>query len=165
MTSSAFRLSLAAALTTCILGACSTAPVTTTPDANPAATGSSRDDATSGSATRPAPPRPKTPSRPDKAPDKAPAKTDKPAATKGPEIIVEEAPPEPPLTGPAWLSQCINRQTEGGVIRCDADSLLTEPSAHVKVYTREPGAAGRTRTGPIQLRSNLPRKYRFFVVP
>jgi len=164
MTSNPFRLFLATTLTTCVLGACSTAPVTTTPDTNPAATGNGRDDAASGNASRPAPPRPKAPPRPDKAPDKAPAKADKPG-TKSPEIIVEEAPPEPPVTGPAWLSQCINRQTEGGVIRCDADSLLTEPSAHVKVYTREPGAAGRTRTGPIQLRSNLPRKYRFFVVP
>ncbi len=162
MTSSLFRTLLATTLTTCVLGACSTAPVTSTPDASPASTGSSRDDAGNG---RPAPPRPKAPPRNDKAPAKTPDKaTDKPG-TKSPEIIVEEAPPEPPVTGPAWLSQCINRQTEGGVIRCDADSLLTEPSAHVKVYTREPGAAGRTRTGPIQLRSNLPRKYRFFVVP
>lgn len=162
MTSSLFRTLLATTLTTCVLGACSTAPVTSTPDANPASTGSSRDDAGNG---RPAPPRPKAPPRNDKAPAKTPDKaTDKPGI-KSPEIIVEEAPPEPPVTGPAWLSQCINRQTEGGVIRCDADSLLTEPSAHVKVYTREPGAAGRTRTGPIQLRSNLPRKYRFFVVP
>ncbi len=164
MTSNPFRASfrslLAAALTTCVLGACTTAPVTSTPDAGTDAAGSSRDDASPGSTTRPPAPRPKAPLRN----DKAPVKVEKPAA-KGPEIIVEEAPSEPPLVGPAWLSQCINRQTEGGVIRCDADRLLTEPSARVKVYTREPGAAGRTRTGPIQLRSNLPRKFRFFVVP
>ena len=161
MTSSSFRSSfrplLAAALTTCILGACTTSPVTPAPDSGTAA---GRDEAASGGTARPAPPRPKAPPRT----DKAPAKMEKPGA-RSPEIIVEEAPPEPPVTGPAWLSQCINRQMEGGVIRCDADSLLSEPSAHVKVYTREPGAAGRTRTGPIQLRSNLPRKYRFFVVP
>ena len=161
MTSSSFRSSLrpllAATLTTCVLGACTTAPVTSTPDSGSAA---GRDDAASGSTARPSPPKPKAPPRN----DKAPAKVEKPGA-KSPEIIVEEAPPEPPITGPAWLSKCINRQMEGGVIRCDADSLLTEPSAHVKVYTREPGAAGRTRTGPIQLRSNLPRRFRFFVVP
>lgn len=159
MTSSSFRASfrplLAAALTTCVLGACTTSPVTPAPDS-----GTGRDDAAAGSTARPSPPKPKAPPRS----DKAPAKVEKPGA-KSPEVIVEEAPPEPPIAGPAWLSKCINRQMEGGVIRCDADSLLTEPSANVKVYTREPGAAGRTRTGPIQLRSNLPRKYRFFVVP
>ena len=73
--------------------------------------------------------------------------------------------PEAPFRGPAWLSLCINRQTEAGLVRCDANDLITQPSPQVKVFTRDPAAAIRTTSGTIQLRTNLPYKYRFFVVP
>lgn len=169
MTPTPVRSLLAALLTTCLVGACTTTPPAPAPSPASGADSNGNDDASraASSKSKPAPaPRPdKPPVKVDK-PEK-PEKTDKPdkPAPKAPEVIVEEAPPEPPLVGPVWLSQCINRQMEGGVIRCDADELLSPPSPRIKVYTREPAAAGRTRTGTIQLRNNLPRKYRFFVFP
>lgn len=158
---------LTALLSASILAACTTAPSTPETAPTPGTAAGSRDDSNTGAASRPAPPKPRPP-RSDKpavkTDGKADGKIDRPD-TRGGEIIVEEAPPETPIIGPAWLSQCINRQTEGGVVRCDADRLLAEPSPKIKVYTRDPSAAVRTRGGPVQLRSNLPRKYRFFVVP
>ena len=71
-----------------------------------------------------------------------------------------------PIKGPAWLARCVSKRMEGGVILCDADSLLVQPSASVKVYTREPALAGKIGNGgQIFLRTSLPRRYRFFVVP
>lgn len=162
---------LTALLSASILAACTTAPSTPETAPAPGTAAGSRDDSNTGAASRPAPPKPRPP-RSDKPAVKTDGKTDGKADgkidrpdTRVGEIIVEEAPPETPIIGPAWLSQCINRQTEGGVVRCDADRLLAEPSPKIKVYTRDPSAAVRTRGGPVQLRSNLPRKYRFFVVP
>ncbi|MBK6653809.1 hypothetical protein [Zoogloea sp.] len=150
---------LSALLAACMLTACSLSPPTPDTPPTPAPPATGRDDASPSPVSRPVPAKPRPPRS-----EKPATKADKPDA-KGPEIIVEEAAPEPPIAGPAWLSQCINRQMEGGVIRCDADRLLAEPSPKVKVYTREPGAAGHTRGGVIQLRGNLPRKYRFFIFP
>lgn len=158
---------LTALLSASILAACTTAPSTPETAPAPGTAAGSRDDSNTSAASRPAPPKPRPP-RSDKpavkTDGKADGKIDRPDTRVG-EIIVEEAPPETPIIGPAWLSQCINRQTEGGVVRCDADRLLAEPSPKIKVYTRDPSAVVRTRGGPVQLRSNLPRKYRFFVVP
>ena len=71
-----------------------------------------------------------------------------------------------PIKGPAWLARCVSKRVEGGVILCEADSLLVQPSASVKVYTREPALAGKIGNGgQIFLRASLPRRYRFFVVP
>ncbi|WP_374476286.1 hypothetical protein [Zoogloea sp.] len=150
---------LSTLLAACMLTACSLSPPTPDSPTPPSSPATGRDDASPSPVSRPVPAKPRPPRS-----EKPATKVDKPDV-KSPEIIVEEAAPEPPIVGPAWLYQCINRQMEGGVIRCDADRLLVEPSPKVKVYTREPGAAGRTRGGVIQLRGNLPRKYRFFVVP
>jgi len=158
---------LSALLAACMLTACSLSPPTPDTPPTPAPPATGRDDASPSPVSRPVPAKPRPP-RSDKpavkTDGKADGKIDRPDTRVG-EIIVEEAPPETPIIGPAWLSQCINRQTEGGVVRCDADRLLAEPSPKIKVYTRDPSAAVRTRGGPVQLRSNLPRKYRFFVVP
>lgn len=153
-----------------VLAACATGKPTRAPDKAPERSSdsqsSSTDDSSAGQRPATAPAAKPRPPRPDKdakdTKDKLPTKP----AGKDVEVIVEEAPPEPPLVvGPAWLSQCVSRQMEGGVIRCDADKLLATPSARVKVFTREPSAAGRMAGGSIQVRANLPRKYRFFVVP
>ena len=69
------------------------------------------------------------------------------------------------IKGPAWLARCAAKRIEGGVILCDADSLLVQPSATVKVYTREPALAGKVASGVIAFRANLPRRYRLFIVP
>lgn len=67
----------------------------------------------------------------------------------------------PPVKGPEWLQYCIQRQQSSTGIQCDANSLLAEPSAKVRVYVREPSLV----RGGIQLREGLPRLYRFFVIP
>jgi len=148
-------IALAAALAA---SACSTSPVAPAP-----AQQSPEKPASAGApASRPpplAPPKAKA-ARSDK--DKTP-RVDK--AGSRPDVVGEDDSPEPPLHGPAWLLLCINRQTEAGLVRCDADDLLTQPSSQVKVFTRDPAAAIRTASGPIQLRPKLPYKYRFFVVP
>ena len=148
-------IALAAALAA---SACSTSPVAPAP-----AQQSPEKQASAGApSSRPppiAPPKVKA-ARSDK--DKTP-RPDKPGGR--PDAVGEEDSPEPPLRGPAWLLLCINRQTEAGLVRCDADDLLTQPSPQVKVFTRDPAAAIRTASGTIQLRPKLPYKYRFFVVP
>ena len=148
-------IALAAALAA---SACSTSPVAPAP-----AQQSPEKPASAGAPTsRPppaAPPRAKA-ARSDK--DKTP-RPDKPGNRA--DSVGADDTPEPPFRGPAWLSLCINRQTEAGLVRCDADDLLTQPSSQVKVFTRDPAAAIRSASGTIQLRTNLPYKYRFFVVP
>ena len=79
--------------------------------------------------------------------------TKKPAAAK------------PVRDEPEWLQGCSYRQQSGEAILCDASSLLTQPSAKVQVYTREPSLARSTPGGPILLRESLPKLYRFFVLP
>lgn len=153
------RPSLFAVLAAFTLGACSTLK----PDAPAEKSAPPKHEATedaTGSKPAPTPaPRPRPP-RSDKP------KQDKPdrAAPKS-ETAVEETPAPPaaeaPLNGPLWLTLCKQRQTEAGIIRCDADELLVRPSAQVKIFTRDPAATGRG----IQLRRGLPSKYRFFVVP
>lgn len=77
-----------------------------------------------------------------------------------------EAKPKAPIKGPAWLSKCVTARDEGGAILCDADSLLANPSANVKVYAREEKLAGPVANGGrIEYRPGLPRRYRLFVVP
>ncbi len=148
-------IALAAALAA---SACSTSPVA------PAPAQQSPEKPASASAPASRPPLVALPKakavRSDK--DKTP-RADK--AGSRPDVVGEDDSPEPPLHGPAWLLLCINRQTEAGLVRCDADDLLTQPSSQVKVFTRDPAAAIRTASGPIQLRPKLPYKYRFFVVP
>jgi len=150
---------LSALLAACMLTACSLSPPTPDTPPTPAPPATGRDDASPSPVSRPVPAKPRPPRS-----EKPATKADKPDA-KGPEIIVEEAAPEPPIVGPAWLSQCINRHEQLARPAAFADRLLAEPSPKVKVYTREPGAAGHTRGGVIQLRGNLPRKYRFFIFP
>lgn len=70
-----------------------------------------------------------------------------------------------PRNEPEWLQGCSARQQSGGAVLCDANSLLTQPSAKVQVYTREPSLARSTPSGPILLRESLPKLYRFFVLP
>lgn len=148
----------------CLLAACATGKVATTPEASPAAAPATSDEspgsrpAQAGQPAKPRPPRSDKDTKP-------PATSTIRSGGKDVEVIVEEAPPEPPLQGPGWLSHCFSRQMQGGVILCDADKLLATPSARVKVFTRDPAAAGRMAGGSIQVRANLPRKYRFFVVP
>lgn len=74
-------------------------------------------------------------------------------------------PASQPRDEPDWLQGCSARQQSGGAILCDASSLLTQPSAKVQVYTREPSLARSTPGGPILLRESLPKLYRFFVLP
>lgn len=150
----------------CLLAACATGKVPTAPESPVAAPATSDESAGSrpapaGQQAKPRPPR----SDKDTKPVTPPATSTIRSGGKDVEVIVEEAPPEPPLQGPGWLSHCVSRQMQGGVILCDADKLLATPSARVKVFTRDPAAAGRMAGGSIQVRSNLPRKYRFFVVP
>ena len=159
-----FRPSLFAVLAACTLGACSTLKPDAPADKSPPPRHEATEDAAASSskptqaAPRPRPQRNDKPVRPDKQ-----DKTDR-TAPKG-EAAVEEAPApsaaETPLNGPLWLTLCKQRQTEAGIIRCDADELLVRPSAQVKIFTRDPAATGRG----IQLRKGLPSKYRFFVVP
>lgn len=119
---------------------------------------------------------PATPAAPPPvAPVKAqPNPAPKPAARPRP------APPEPARTapapvqptpagtaptdvpGPAWLKRCRSVQVAGGIVRCDADALLAQPSPTVQVFTRDPE---RVVAGQIRLRSGLPKVYRFYVVP
>lgn len=151
----------------CVLAACATGKVTTAPDSSPAGPPATQEDSP-GSRPAPAaqPPKPRPPRNDkDTKPASPPTTTTIRSGGKDVEVIVEEAPPELPLQGPGWLSHCVSRQMQGGVILCDADKLLATPSARVKVFTRDPAAAGRMAGGSIQVRSNLPRKYRFFVVP
>lgn len=161
------RFILAPIAAACLLAACATGKVTTAPEAGPPAAPTSTDEPPA--AVRPSQSAPQTakprPPRNDK--DTRPVAPTAPlrSGSKDIEVIIEEAPPEPRLPGPGWLSQCISRQMEGGVILCDADRLLATPSARVKVFTRDPAAAGRMSGGSIQVRANLPRRYRFFVVP
>ncbi|WP_341676572.1 hypothetical protein [Niveibacterium sp. SC-1] len=128
----------------------------------------------------PAPPPPVVvapPPKPAKPKAKKPKKTEPSAAASAP---VASAPPaaavpaaasepvasaEPAIKGPAWLSRCGSKRLEGGVILCDSDSLIAQPSAAVKVFTRDPALAGKVSGGEVVLRSGLPRRYRFFVVP
>lgn len=155
------RPSLFAVLAACTLGACSTLK----PDAPAEKNAPARHEATEdASGSRPAPaPTPAPRPRPPRSDKPKQDKTDR-ATPKG-EAAVEEAPAAPaaetPLNGPLWLTLCKQRQTEAGIIRCDADELLVRPSAQVKIFTRDPAATGRG----IQLRKGLPSKYRFFVVP
>lgn len=166
-----FRAPLAALLAAALVGACATLPQPAAPDQTPPAA-PVRDEAASA---RPAPPAPKPrPARPDKdkssRPDKPGGNAGEPPAEEAPApatpaLVPAPAPAAVPLAGPAWLSLCVNREMEGGVIRCDADQLLAQPSPQVKIFTREPAAAGHGKAGSIQFRAGLPRKYRFFVVP
>lgn len=71
----------------------------------------------------------------------------------------------PAPKGPEWLRYCLELQQSSTGIQCDANSLLAEPSAKVRVYVREPMLARDTPGGQIRLRENLPRLYRFFVIP
>lgn len=159
---SRLRPTLIAFAATCAAGACTTTPVSTAPHSVPAQRPPEEPASAGAPSSRPPPsvPSKAKPARSDK--DKTP-RTDKPGSR--PDVVSEEDAPEPPFRGPAWLSLCISRQIEGGLIRCDANDLLTQPSPQVKVFTRDPAAAIRTATGTIELRSNLPYKYRFFVVP
>lgn len=73
--------------------------------------------------------------------------------------------PLAPIEGPAWLQYCSERQQSPTGILCDANTLLTKPSAKVQVYVREAALARDTPSGRILLREGLPRLYRFFVIP
>lgn len=119
---------------------------------------------------------PETPAAP---PPVAPAKSPPNPAPK-PAVRPRPAPQEPARTapapvqptpaetapadvpGPAWLKRCQSVQVAGGIVRCDADALLAQPSPTVQVFTRDPA---RAVAGQIRLRSGLPKVYRFYVVP
>lgn len=154
-----------------VLAACATGKVATTPETSPPVAPATQEDTSGSRPTQPSAPagqaaKPRSPRNDkDTRPGAPPNTTTIRSGGKDVEVIVEEAPPEPPLQGPGWLSHCVSRQMQGGVILCDADKLLATPSARVKVFTRDPAAAGRMAGGSIQVRANLPRKYRFFVVP
>ncbi len=75
----------------------------------------------------------------------------------------DTAPAKATVSGPAWLSKCHNVQVAGGVVQCDADTLLARPSPQVRVFTSDPAQADAE--ADITLRDGLPRRYRFFVVP
>lgn len=159
---SRLRPTLIAVAAALAASACTTSPVAPAAPATPAPQSPEKPPGAGAPTSRPppvAPPRAKA-ARSDK--DKTP-RPDKPGGR--PDAVGEEDSPEPPLRGPAWLLLCINRQTEAGLVRCDADDLLVQPSSQVKVFTRDPAAAIRTASGTIQLRPKLPYKYRFFVVP
>lgn len=122
----------------------------------------------------PAPPKPVKPAKPKTKPktkalptEAAPAAAaSTPAATaSAPVADPALAPPASAIRGPAWLAGCVTRRMEGGVILCDADRLLAQPSARVRVMTRDAALAGNTAGGPITHRAGLPRRYRLFVVP
>jgi hypothetical protein len=159
---SRLRPSLLAVAAALAASACTTSPVAPAPSSTPAPQSPEKPASAGAPTSRPlpvAPPRAKA-ARSDK--DKTP-RPDKPGNRA--DSVGADDTPEPPFRGPAWLSLCINRQTEAGLVRCDANDLLTQPSPQVKVFTRDPAAAIRSASGTIQLRTNLPYKYRFFVVP
>ena len=159
---SRLRPTLIAVAAALAASACTTSPVAPTAPATPAPQGPEKLPSASAPTSRPppvAPPRAKA-ARSDKDKTPRPDKAGSRADSAG-----EDDTPEPPFRGPAWLSLCISRQTEAGLVRCDANDLITQPSPQVKVFTRDPAAATRTASGAIQLRTNLPYKYRFFVVP
>lgn len=81
-------------------------------------------------------------------------------------VPAESAKPQAPIKGPAWLSRCMSKRLEGGVILCDANSLLVPPRPGVKVFVSD-RTLERTLSdgGQIKYRAGLPRLYRFFVVP
>lgn len=63
-----------------------------------------------------------------------------------------------------WLRACIKRVVAGNALQCDADSLLTQASARVLVYVRDPKLAN-SAAGGARLREGLPHLYRFYVLP
>ncbi|MFT3734810.1 MAG: hypothetical protein QM776_07275 [Rhodocyclaceae bacterium] len=70
-----------------------------------------------------------------------------------------------PLQGPSWLKSCKNRQDQGDVIMCDADTLLAYPGEKVLVYSRDARKVGKLPNGgKVVLRESLPSVYRFFVL-
>ncbi|GAA5167434.1 hypothetical protein [Viridibacterium curvum] len=70
-----------------------------------------------------------------------------------------------PLQGPSWLKSCKNRQDQGDVIMCDADTLLAYPGEKVLVYSRDARKVGKLPNGgKVVLRESLPNVYRFFVL-
>lgn len=89
------------------------------------------------------------------APVAEPPKTAAPAAKKAP----------PPIQGPAWLAACARRQQSSIGIQCDSDTLLAQPSANIRVYTRDADLARETPGGRIGLRETLPYRYRLYVIP
>lgn len=93
------------------------------------------------------------------------APTTAPPAPAPEPVRAEPAAQTQVIKGPAWLARCASKSREGGVILCDADSLLVQPSLSVKVYTREAALAGKVASGVIVLRANLPRRYRIYFVP
>lgn len=121
-------------------------------------------------AAKPAPAKSKT--KPKKGAEKpadvaaaraADAATATPAEVPAPEPLAHA---EPEIKGPAWLAKCASKRYEGGVIRCDADSLLANPSGNIKVYARDENLAGPVANGGrIEYRPGLPRRYRLFVFP
>lgn len=127
---------------------------------------------------RPAPTRPAKPAKPSpqtaargKAPpppvesSTPPAAADLGVATPAPSVAREASRPAAG-SGPVWLAGCKTRVQSGNAIQCDADSLLVEPSATVRVYTREQTLARKLANGQeIQWREGLPRRYRFYVLP
>lgn len=157
-----FRAPLAAVLAASLVAACATPQPATPPEQTPPAP--ARDE--SASPTAPLRPTPTPKARPARSERDKAAKADKlektdKAGGSGENAVEDGA----VASGPAWLALCNSRQSEGGVIRCDADQLLTQPSPQVKIFTREPAAVGVGKTGSIQYRAGLPHKYRFFVVP
>lgn len=86
-----------------------------------------------------------------------------PSIGAGASSTPDTAPAEAIVNGPAWLSKCHNVQVAGGVVQCDADTLLARPSPQVRVFTSDPAQADAE--ADITLREGLPRRYRFFVVP
>lgn len=119
---------------------------------------------------KPAKPTPQTAARgkatpPPAEPSAPPAAADAGVATSAPPVAREASRPAP-STGPVWLAGCKTRVQSGNAIQCDADSLLVEPSATVRVYTREQTLARKLANGlEIQWREGLPRRYRFYVLP
>jgi hypothetical protein len=116
----------------------------------------------------PAPPKPaKKPKKTAKKQQEAP-KADTTAIESANLESVALAPKtaKPAIQGPAWLSRCAAKRVEGGVILCDVDTLIAQPSANVRVFTRDKALAGNVADGgAITYREGLPRRYRLFVVP
>jgi len=159
---------LFAGVAACLLTACETTPVAPPPAPEPPPP-EPVVEASAPVVTPPPPPaKPaKKPKKTAKKPQEAPkADTTAIESTNLDAVALAPKAAEPAIKGPAWLSRCAAKRMEGGVILCDVDTLIAQPSANVRIFTRDKALAGSVADGgAISYREGLPRRYRLFVVP
>ncbi len=160
---------LLAALAGCLLVACETVPVASPPQPEPPPLPPSVVEALPP-APESLPPQPKL-AKPKPIKKAANKKTEEvkqePVVPASVDVaLITPRPARQPVKGPAWLAHCASARMEGGVVLCDVDSLIAQPSANVRVFTRNRALAGPVAEGAsISYREGLPKRYRLFVVP